>query len=75
MTGPRNAGREYTGKHRRDGSLGLPGPAYPVSRGGRADSYGWPNPDARSATGAVPMPGNRPEPGLRPEAGPWADVI
>ena len=74
MTGPRTTAQEYTGKHRRDGTLGLAGPAYPVSRGGRPDSYRWPDPDGRPATGAVPMPGNWPEPGLRSAAAPWADA-
>lgn len=70
MNGPR-AGQEYTGKHRRDGALGL---ADPLSRESRAESYGRPNADGRSATGAMPLPGTRPESGFRPEAGPWADA-
>ena len=78
MTGPRNVGSEYTGKHRRDDGRGLAGWS-PWSA--RADSYGVPVPDGRPAPGAVPVPmavpvpvarpgpGSRPEPGFRPEAG------
>jgi hypothetical protein len=74
MNGPRNTGQEYTGKHRRDGALGLAGPRHQVSWGGRADSYGRPNADARPVPGAGPVAGTRPESGFRPETGPWADA-
>jgi hypothetical protein len=73
MTGPRNLGQEYTGKHRRDGALGALPPAW---GGGRAEPHGRPGADRRTAPGATPMagPGAASLPGFRPEPGQWADA-
>ena len=79
MTGPRNLGQEYTGKHRRDGALGALPPAW---GGGRAEPRGRPAPRGRpgadgcTAPGATPLPGPgfASLPGFRPEPGPWADA-
>jgi hypothetical protein len=77
MNGPRNASREYTGKHRRDDARGMAG-ASPWAA--RAESYGRPVADARPGPGARPLPGAAPIPGarsdsgLRPEPGSWADA-
>jgi hypothetical protein len=80
MTGPRGTGREYTGKHRRDGGPG----ALPPTWGGRAEPNGRPVADGRTAPGATPMPGPGAAslpgpgaaslPGFRPEPGQWADA-
>jgi len=73
MTGPRNLGQEYTGKHRRDGALG----ALPAAwGGGRAEPRGRPGADGRTAPGAAPLPGPGAAslPGFRPEPGQWADA-
>ena len=71
MNGPRNAGREYTGKHRRDDGRGLAGVS-PWAR--RAESYGRPAADARPLPGAAPIPGSRPDSGFRSEPGSWTDA-
>jgi hypothetical protein len=77
MNGPRNASREYTGKHRRDDARGMAG-ASPWAA--RAESYGRPAADARLLPGARPLPGvlripgARPDPGFRSEPGPWTDA-
>ena len=70
MTGPRNLGQEYTGKHRRDGGAGALRPAW----GGRTESYARLTPDSRPGPGAAPLPSARPEAGLWPEAGQWPDA-
>jgi hypothetical protein len=57
MNGPGGTGQEYTGKHRRDGGLGVPGPV--------AWGAGRPNADGRPVPAAAPMPGARAEPGFR----------
>ncbi len=71
MNGPRNTGREYTGKHRRDDGRGMAG-ASPWAA--RAESYGRPVADARPLPGVAPIPGTRPDSGFRPEPGPRADA-
>ena len=79
MTGPRGAGQEYTGKHRRDGGPGMAAPlpwrSRPDSYGSRPDSYGGlVPPDGRPVPGTAPMPGPRLESGFRPEMRPWTDA-
>ena len=70
MNGPRSAGPEYTGKHRRDSGPGVQPPAWPR----RPESYARPAPDSRPGPGAATRPGLRPESGIRPEAGQWLDA-
>jgi hypothetical protein len=70
MNGPRNIGREYTGKHRRDSGPGVLPPAW----GSRAEPPGRPAADGRPGPAAVPTPGAVPMPGFRPESGLWADA-
>jgi hypothetical protein len=69
MNGSRSTGREYTGKHRRDGGPGL---ADPAPRAGRAELYG--PLDGRPVPVAAPIRGTWPESGFRPETGPWTDA-
>jgi hypothetical protein len=71
MNGPGTSGREYTGKHRRDGGLGAFGPP---SWGSRMDPHARPAPDGRPGPGVAPVQGTRPESGSRPEAGQRADA-
>jgi len=75
MNGPRGAGQEYTGKHRRDDGRGMPG--WSPWGGGRAEPSGRPIADGRTALGAAPLPGPgaAPLPGLRPELGSWSDAV
>jgi hypothetical protein len=72
MNGPRDMGREYTGKHRRDSGPGVLPPAW----GGRAEPSGPSAADGWPGPAAVPMPGSAavPMPGFRPEPGQWADA-
>ena len=72
MTGPRNTGQEYTGKHRRDSGPGVLPPAW----GGRAELPGWPAADGRPGPAGLTMPGPgaAPPPWFPPEPGPWADA-
>jgi hypothetical protein len=82
MNGPRSAGPEYTGKHRRDSGPGVLPPAW----GGRtrsyarAESYGRlavdsrPAPDSRPGPAAAALPSRRTESGFRPVAGKWPDA-
>jgi hypothetical protein len=72
-TGPGGTGQEYTGKHRRDGGLGLPGP---VAWSARTESYGRPNAGGRPLSGAAsaPVPGVALASGFRSEPGPLADA-
>jgi hypothetical protein len=74
MNGPRGAGQEYTGKHRRDDGRGLPGWS---PWGGRAEPSGRPIADGRTALSAAPLPGPGAAPlaGLRPEPGSWSDAV
>ncbi len=74
MNGPRGAGQEYTGKHRRDDGRGLPGRSPWGS--GRAEPSGRLIADGRTVPGAAPLPGPGAAPllGLRLEPGSWSDV-
>jgi hypothetical protein len=71
MKGPRDIGREYTGKHRRDDGRGLAGTS---PWAGRAESYARPAADARPLPAAAPVPGTRPDPGFWLEPGPRPDA-
>jgi hypothetical protein len=76
MNGPRDIGREYTGKHRRDSGPGVLPPAW-GSRAeppGRPAADGWPGLAASPMRGTVSLPGVTPMPGFRSEPGQWADA-
>ncbi|HWN63112.1 MAG TPA: hypothetical protein VNO25_20850 [Streptosporangiaceae bacterium] len=78
MNGPRSAGPEYTGKHRRDSGPGVLPPAWGRGRTesyARAESHGRPAvdsrpaPDTRPGSAAAALPSRRTESGFRSEAG------
>jgi hypothetical protein len=72
MSAPRSAGPDYTGKHRRAGSLGPAGRPGPGT-GPRA--YGLPVPGSGGTPGAdAAIPASWPETGLRPGTGPWPET-